>query len=112
LPEPLDTLRVGRLEVGHGVDDSAGQPEGIDLPGHEASRGQQLADQRTPVELLDRAHELVRLDRLDVDDLGFQRLLDGSRQGSDRLARVVPMSREVRRHRDRLSEGDEHPPQE
>ena len=67
---------------------------------------------RTPVELLDRTHELVRLDALDVDDLGFHRPLDRSRQSSDRLARVVPMGRETRRHRDRLSEGDEHPPEE
>jgi len=110
LPEPLHPFRVARLEVVHGVD--AGPPEGIDLPGIEASGSRELADQRTPVELLDRGDQLGRPDMFEVHDLGFHRLLDRSRQSIDRLARVLPMGVEVGRQRERLSEGDEHPPQE
>jgi len=112
LPEPLHPLRVARREVAHGVDDGAGQPSGIDRPGTEASRGREVIPQPTPVELFDRANELGCLDGFEVDDLGFHRPLDRSRQGVDRLARVLPMGVEVRRHWDRLSERDEHPPQE
>jgi hypothetical protein len=100
-------LGVTRPEVVHGADDRAGQPAGSIC---EAPRPhcQQLTDQLAAVELLDRG--TARLPRCSTWTARPPSPCWMSRQGVDRLAgRLIGLA--VRRHRDRLSHGDEHPPQ-
>ncbi|OLC30866.1 MAG: hypothetical protein AUH81_18850 [Candidatus Rokubacteria bacterium 13_1_40CM_4_69_5] len=112
LPDSLDPLRLARLEVLHRVHDRARQAEEIDLPVSEPALLPQLADQLAPIKLLHGPDDLGGLDPVHVHHLGLHGPLDRRGERLHALGGVGVVGRDVRGDRDRLAEGDEHPPPE